>query len=231
MDIIIFAVNCVTAAVCFYLLAVAAKDMRVREEHPRLSGRLVKIAICGILISQVGMVVLPEETEIHLSVFSISAMLALVSMAASYRKTYLPMSVEFVSGAEIVRFPSDKYAEVAPGVFCRHYKFDGVVLAGWEKKLIEIAKDYNPKDWDCIFFDIGRNKLPGDKTPDFKQHKHKRREITHLTKGRAVIIVGAPDLTPDLPFTVPPRTTHYFNSKMHCLGASFVERNKKTLPV
>lgn len=211
---------------CFYLLAVGLKDSRVKIDHPSASGRFLRLALCGVLVSMAGYLVVPDMKEVNLSILITSVLLGVSFMAVSYRRNYLPMEIEFVDYTEFVNFPKDKYAEVAPGVFCRNYDFDGKVITGAEVELVKIASNYDPNRWACVFFDIGRDlpEIDADGKPDFPKHKHKKREKTHLIKGRAEIIVGAPDLTPDLPFTVPPRTTHYFKRKGHCMGASFVEK-------
>lgn len=216
----------ITALSCFYLLAIALKDSRSGIDYPTISAKILRMGLAGVMVSATGFLIVPDLLNLNLSVLIISVGSCVLVMSITYRRNYLPMEIDFIDHESYINFPKDRYAQIKPGVFCRNYDFDGLVVAPFESELINIAKDYDPKRWTCVFFDIGRglSEVDADGNPDFPNHRHRNQEKTHLSKGRAEIINGWPDLTSELPFTVPPKRTHYFKRKGHCLGASFVEK-------
>lgn len=204
-------------AACFYLLAVSLKDARLKMEHPVLNSRVIKLALVGIFTSQLWYLLFPNNHDAYWILFDSSVMLALVKMAASYRKKYVRIGIDFVDHRAYLDIPNDRYVEYGKGVYLRVYKEGQDPIVPNENELIEIVNNFDHSRFLPIFF-------RADKGAYFPPHAHPGEEWAHLTVGSAQMMVGKPVVSPDSPILIPPKVRHHLLALEYCEGVVLIQK-------
>jgi len=205
----------------FYILASALKDSNLKQEHPFLSGRIMKVALSGILISQFGFLLLPNSADLFWILFNTSVMVIALVMTSRYRKTYVNFPVQMADNSKFISLPSDHYLEAEPGVFLRNYDYESPALVPDEHRLIEITKKHGKDKFIAIFFKV-------KKKAKFPDHFHKGLEFTYITKGRARMLRGNGTVNEGGRIEMKPGVVHFFDALEYCEGVSFIQREQKS---
>lgn len=207
-----------TLAVSFYFLTDILKNNRVRLDRPELGTIVTKVVVSVIMLSHLGLLLLPEYDRILWWTFNASVLVGLLGLAYSYHNKYTKIPIEMVKGDSYLAIPNDRYIEIQPGVSVRTYLKGSRVLHPREGEKIKWAKDngYLNGKWVIIFFCV-------KKGCSFPRHKHPKREHTWLTLGKAGIMKNIPPFKTNQLIEVPPNTEHFFDAQEDCFGVSCVE--------
>lgn len=211
-------ISIATLAVSFYFLADILKNTKVRLDRPEMGTVITKIVVSIIMLSHLGLLLLPDYSrELWLS-FNTSVLMGLFSLAYSYHNKYAKIPIQMVEGRSFLSIPNDRYIEIEKGVTVRTFVSGGKKLHHEEQERIDWVTEngYLGDKWVIIFFSV-------KKGCSFPEHKHPKREHTWLLNGKAAVMKNRGAYKAHELIEVPPNTEHFFEAQEDCCGVSCVE--------
>ena len=212
MNIIFILISIATVIPAFMLMATSLRDFRVEFGGLRSVEPTFRIALAGVVISQIGLLAGDApRTDAYWLLFNASAMVATWGFYYFYKAHY---DVIEIDGAGNVKIRPDRYVQVHPGVWCRSYH-GGEATRMDEERLIKIVKAIDPpKDAQVVLYQIRQ----GSKFPE---HTKDCYEVFWWTKGegylRDDVAVTAAD-----PKLIPAGYPHYVKVTSDVTGVSVI---------
>lgn len=211
-------VEIVNLAIFFALIYMVKQILdseKVIKRHPYLKNPLLRAFLIMMIIGPLVVAVKPALRDLGHMVFDMGILGVLVMVGYLYDTYFIKVSLNYTSdisasyvGAEqYISIPSDKYIQVAPGVWDRRIREADQFISEDEKQVFETALDLFNFDENIIIL------VRFSQDANFPEHYHTENESFYLIDGKVSMGEDFGDIKKGESITIPARHPHIFKAK------------------